>query len=250
LPGQRDPQPLLGCDQVVEVFGGLVDVELDPPDAAGEPAVFGAVVVADPPGAEARAARWRDHLAGKKILLLLDDAVGHEQVRPLLPGTAGSLVLITSRRRLTALADAAVVSLDVLPPDEAAALLTRLAGRPGLAAGGAAVREITRLGGYLPLAIGMLASQLRHHPAWTAASLAAELADTRDRLAVMHAENLSVATAFDLSYADLTEDQQRLFRAPTANWRRARKRRSSSTTTWPTSPPAVSGGWPAAEQPD
>jgi DNA-binding SARP family transcriptional activator len=132
-----------------------------------------------PPGAEARAARWRDHLAGKKILLLLDDAVGHEQVRPLLPGTAGSLVLITSRRRLTALADAAVVSLDVLPPDEAAALLTRLAGRPGLAAGDAAVREITRLGGYLPLAIGMLASQLRHHPAWTAASLAAELADTR-----------------------------------------------------------------------
>jgi DNA-binding SARP family transcriptional activator/tetratricopeptide (TPR) repeat protein len=165
-----------------------------------------------PPGAEARAARWRDHLAGKKILLLLDDAVGHEQVRPLLPGTAGSLVLTTSRRRLTALADAAVVSLDVLPPDEAAALLTRLAGRPGLAAGDAAVREITRLGGYLPLAIGMLASQLRHHPAWTAASLAAELADTRDRLAVMHAENLSVATAFDLSYADLTEDQQRLFR--------------------------------------
>src|SRR5262249_20849700 len=53
-----------------------------------------------PPGLEARAARWRDYLAGKKILLLLDDAAGHEQVRPLLPGTAGSLVLITSRRRL------------------------------------------------------------------------------------------------------------------------------------------------------
>jgi tetratricopeptide (TPR) repeat protein/transcriptional regulator with XRE-family HTH domain len=165
-----------------------------------------------PPGTEARAARWRDHLAGKKILLLLDDAVGHEQVRPLLPGTAGSLVLITSRRRLTALEDAAVVSLDVLPPDEAAALLTRLAGRPGLGAGDTAVREITRLGGYLPLAIGMLASQLRHHPAWTAASLAAELAAAKDRLAVMRAENLSVATAFDLSYADLTPGSQRLFR--------------------------------------
>ena len=60
-----------------------------------------------PPGAEARAARWRDYAAGKKILLLLDDAAGHEQVRPLLPGTAGSLVLITSRRRLAALEDAA-----------------------------------------------------------------------------------------------------------------------------------------------
>jgi DNA-binding SARP family transcriptional activator/tetratricopeptide (TPR) repeat protein len=165
-----------------------------------------------PPGVEARAARWRDHLAGKKILLLLDDAVSHEQVRPLLPGTAGSLVLITSRRRLTALQDAAVVSLNILSPDEAAALLVRLASRPGLGAGDTAVREITRLGGYLPLAIGMLASQLRHHPAWTAVSLAAELADTRDRLALMHTENLSAGAAFGLSYQDLPDDQQRLFR--------------------------------------
>ena len=76
-------------------------------------------------------------MAGKKVLLLLDDAAGHEQVRPLLPGTAGSLVLVTSRRRLTALEGAAVVSLDTLPPGEAAALLARLAGRPGLRAGDA-----------------------------------------------------------------------------------------------------------------
>ena len=85
-----------------------------------------------PPGVEARAARWRDHLAGRKILLLLDDAASHEQVRPLLPGTAESLVLITSRRRLAALEDAAVVSLDTLSSGEAAALLGRLADRPGL----------------------------------------------------------------------------------------------------------------------
>ena len=164
------------------------------------------------PGVEARAARWRDQVAGKKILLLLDDAASHEQIRPLLPGTTGSLVLITSRRRLTALEDAAVISLDILPAGEAAALLTRLAARPGLRPGDAAVREISRLCGYLPLAIGMLASHLRHHPAWTAADLAAELADARDRLAVMRAENLSAAAAFGLSYADLTPDQQRLFR--------------------------------------
>jgi hypothetical protein len=165
-----------------------------------------------PPGAEPRAARWRDHIAGKKILLLLDDAASHEQVRPLLPGTTGSLVLVTSRRRLTALEDTAVISLDTLPTGEAAMLLTRLAARPGLRPGDATVSEITRLCGYLPLAIGMLASQLRHHPAWTAAGLAAQLADARDRLAVMRAENLSVAAAFGLSYADLTPGQQRLFR--------------------------------------
>jgi DNA-binding SARP family transcriptional activator len=165
-----------------------------------------------PPGAEARAARWRDYLAGKKVLLVLDDAAGHEQVRPLLPGTAGSLVLITSRRRLAALQDAAVISLDTLAPGEAASLLARLAGRPGLEPGDAGVGEITRLCGYLPLAIGMVASQLRQHSAWTAAGLAVQLAAARDRLAAMRAENLSVAAAFDLSYQDLTSSQQRLFR--------------------------------------
>ena len=58
----------------------------------------------------------------------------------------------------------------------------------------------------------MLARQLHHHPAWTPAGLAAELAAARDRLELMHAENLSVAAAFDLSYGDLTAEQQRLFR--------------------------------------
>ena len=165
-----------------------------------------------PSGVEARAGRWRDWVARRKVLLLLDDAVDHEQVRPLLPGTAGSLVLITSRRRLIALEDAAVISLDTLKPGEAIALLARLAGHPDLASGAGPAGEITRLCGYLPLAIGMLARQLSHHPAWTAASMAADLAAARDRLTVMRAENLSVAAAFNLSYQDLTPGQQRLFR--------------------------------------
>jgi hypothetical protein len=117
-----------------------------------------------PSGPDARAARWRAHVAGRRILLL-DDAAGHEQVRPLLPGSAGSLVMVTSRRRLTALEDAAVISLVTLSPDEAAVLLARLACRtdPGSPAGPAG--EIAQLCGYLPLAIGMLARQLRHPPA-------------------------------------------------------------------------------------
>jgi tetratricopeptide (TPR) repeat protein/transcriptional regulator with XRE-family HTH domain len=165
-----------------------------------------------PPGAEARASRWRDYVAGKKILLVLDDAAGHEQVRPLLPGTPGSLVLITSRRRLTALDDAEVISIGTLSPDEAVALLARLAGRPDLAADAGPAAEIARMCGYLPLAIGMLARQLKHHPARGGAELARDLAVAHDRLAVMRAENLSVAAAFDLSYQDLSAAQQRLFR--------------------------------------
>ena len=85
-----------------------------------------------PPGLEARSALWRGHLAGKKVLLVLDDAAGSDQVRPLLPGSAGCLVLVTSRRRLTALEEAVPISLDTLPPGEAADLFVRLAARPGL----------------------------------------------------------------------------------------------------------------------
>jgi len=186
---------------------------VDPADALASLLLIAGVPAAQiPPGLEARAGRWRSQVAGKKVLLLLDDAASHEQIRPLLPGTAGSLALVTSRRRLTALEDATVISLDTLPPAEAATLLARLAARPGLRVRDAAVGEITRLCGYLPLAIGMLASQLRHHTAWTAAGLSADLATARDRLTLMHAENVSVAAAFGLSYHDLTPGAQRLFR--------------------------------------
>ena len=141
-----------------------------------------------PPGLEARSATWRGHLAGKKVLLVLDDAAGSDQVRPLLPGAAGCLVLVTSRRRLTALEEAAPISLGTLPPGEAADLFARLAARPGLQPADAAVAEVARLCGYLPLAIRLVAAGLRHHPAWTVTDLAAELARARDRLAAMQAE--------------------------------------------------------------
>jgi tetratricopeptide (TPR) repeat protein len=165
-----------------------------------------------PADLQARTGLWRDRLAGRQLLLVLDDAAGSEQVRPLLPGAGGSLVLVTSRRRLTALEDAQTISLDALPPGEAAGLLVRLAVRPGLSAADPAVREITRLCGCLPLAIGMAARQLYHHPAWTVAGLAAELAAAVDRLELLATENLSVAAAFDLSYDDLPPGQQRLLR--------------------------------------
>ena len=186
---------------------------VDPADALASLLLTAGVAAQHiPPDLEARAGLWRDQVAGKDILLLLDDAAGHEQVRPLLPGIAGSLVLITSRRRLTALEDATVLSIDTLDPADAAALLSRLADRPDLGPDADATAEIARLCGYLPLAIGMLGRQLKHHPARGGPEVAADLASARDRLALMRAENLSVAAAFDLSYRDLTADQRRLFR--------------------------------------
>jgi tetratricopeptide (TPR) repeat protein/transcriptional regulator with XRE-family HTH domain len=186
---------------------------VDPVDALASLLLTAGVPAAQiPPGLEARMALWRDRLAEKQLLLLLDDAASSEQVLPLLPGSGGSLVLVTSRRHLSALEDATTVSLDTLPPGQAAALLVRLAGRAGLGPADPAVAEIVRLCGFLPLAVGMVARQLHHHPAWTAAGRAADLVAARDRLELMATENLSVAAAFDLSYADLTDGQQRLFR--------------------------------------
>jgi tetratricopeptide (TPR) repeat protein/transcriptional regulator with XRE-family HTH domain len=186
---------------------------VDPMDALASLLLTAGVAAAQiPPGLEARMALWRDRVAGRRLVLILDDAAGSEQVRPLLPGDGGSLVLVTSRRHLSALDDARMISLDTLPPDEAASLLVRLAGRPGLSPSDPGAREIVGLCGCLPLAIGMVARQLRHHPAWSAAGRAAELTAARDRLELMATENLSVAAAFDLSYAQLTEEQQRLFR--------------------------------------
>jgi tetratricopeptide (TPR) repeat protein/transcriptional regulator with XRE-family HTH domain len=186
---------------------------VDPADALASLLLTAGVQGAQiPPGVEARTALWRDRVAGQQLLLVLDDAASSEQVRPLLPGAGESLVLITSRRHLSALEDTTAISLDTLPPGEAAALLIRLAARPGLSPDDPAVAEIAWLCGYLPLAIGMLARQLHHHPAWSLAGRAAELAAARDRLELMATENLSVAAAFNLSYEQLASDQQRLFR--------------------------------------
>jgi tetratricopeptide (TPR) repeat protein/transcriptional regulator with XRE-family HTH domain len=186
---------------------------VDPADAlASLLQTAGAPADQIPPGLDARTRLWRDYLVGRRLLLLLDDAAGHDQVRPLLPGIVGCLVLVTSRRHLTALEDAEAVSLDTLPPGEAAELLIRVAARPGLDPAASEIGEITRLCGYLPLAVGMLARQLHHHPTWTPAELVGDLAATRDRLELMRAENLSVAAALDLSYQDLTIGQQQLFR--------------------------------------
>ena len=164
-----------------------------------------------PPGLDARSRLWRHYLAGKRILLVLDDAVGYEQVRALLPGTAGTLVIVTSRRHMTALEDAHTVSLDTLPPPESAELLIRLAARSDLTGSDAVVNEIAHLCGYLPLAIGIMARQLHHHPSWSAARLASDLGIARNRLRFMHAGDLSVDAVFDLTYQELAANQRRMF---------------------------------------
>jgi tetratricopeptide (TPR) repeat protein len=164
-----------------------------------------------PSDLDACAAAWREHMASRKVLLLLDDAANSEQVRPLLTGSPGSLVLVTSRQRLTGLAGARAVTIDVLPPEDAAAMFVHLADREDLSADDPAIAEVVRLCAYLPLAISLMAAQLLHHPAWTPADLVTDLTAAPSRLSVMAAEDLSVATAIDVSYQHLGPWHRRLF---------------------------------------
>lgn len=164
-----------------------------------------------PPETEDRASLFRSAVAGRRMLLLLDNAATEGQVRPLLPATPGCLVLITSRHRLTGLDAALPLSLDLLPPSDAFALFVRIAG-PAAAADPAGTAEIVELCGRLPLAIRIAAARLRSRSGWRPAHLADRLRDHQHRLDQLVAGHRSVGGAFELSYQQLDPDQRRMFR--------------------------------------
>jgi tetratricopeptide (TPR) repeat protein len=166
-------------------------------------------IPADP---EDRAALYRSELVGKRVLVVLDNARNGAQVRPLLPGAPGCLVLVTSRRRLSALDDATVLSLDVLPPADAAALFGRVAGEHRVAGHDRAVEQIVDLCGRLPLAVRIAAARLRHRPLWTPSQLAKRLDREHTRLGELADSDRNVAAAFAVSYRDLDDDHRRMFR--------------------------------------
>jgi transcriptional regulator with XRE-family HTH domain/tetratricopeptide (TPR) repeat protein len=181
---------------------------VDPADAlASLLQASGMPVQGIPDGLEPRTWLWRDHLAGKRMLLVLDNAAGSGQVAPLLPGDGECLVLVTSRRHLGDLPGTVTpLFLDVLTPMQAAQMFTRLA--PRAADSPDEVAEVVRLAGFLPLAISLLARLFARHQSWTLADLAAEI---RASLLTLTVEHESVAAAFEMSYRHLEPDRQRLF---------------------------------------
>ncbi|MQY29182.1 tetratricopeptide repeat protein [Nocardia aurantia] len=187
-----------------EVLAGLLtDLGVDPRNV--------------PDTLESRRNMWRNQVAGKRILLVLDDARDHDQVEPLLPNGPGCLTLITSRRRLVALDGSLPLALDTLDPEKAAELFATLARRPASDGDGAAMADIARLCGYLPLAIVLLAGRLAHHTAWTIPEAAADFAAAQDRLSELEAGERAVRAAFTMSYRDLPPHRQRLFRLLSAH---------------------------------
>ncbi|WP_431934047.1 BTAD domain-containing putative transcriptional regulator [Nonomuraea jabiensis] len=164
-----------------------------------------------PEALEPRAALWRARLANRRMLIVLDDAAGADQVRPFLPGRPGCLVLITSRRRLAGLEGARPLSLDALMPPEAALLFRRIVGQDRRLDAGD-VNRLVRLCGYLPLAVTIMANRLRHRPARGVGDLVVKLSRAKDRLAEMYAGDSDLLTAFDLSYRELSPERRKAFR--------------------------------------
>ncbi|WP_285689839.1 tetratricopeptide repeat protein [Actinoplanes sp. NBRC 103695] len=169
-----------------------------------------------PEGLEQRAALYRTRLAGRRVLILLDNAAGEDQVLPLVPGAPGCLVLITSRRRLAGLDHTRTLSLDPLPTSDAVRLLVSTAGGDRLGNESpdrlAELAELAELCGGLPLAIRIAAGRLRSHPTWGLSHLIRRLRDQQHRLGELEAGQRSVVTALDLSYRHLDPDQQRAYR--------------------------------------
>ncbi|WP_415648914.1 BTAD domain-containing putative transcriptional regulator [Stackebrandtia soli] len=163
-----------------------------------------------PDNLDDRASAYRSALADKRVLILLDNAANEEQVRPLLPGGSGCLVLITSRRTMLSLDDVIPVSLNVLTTDDAIDMLLRASGRVGASRDDA--RRVVELCGRLPLAVRIAAARLRSRPRWTLDDLCDRIGDERYMLSELEVGERSVAAAFAVSYGELDAEHQRVFR--------------------------------------
>ena len=158
-----------------------------------------------------RTAMLRSALASRRVLIVLDGVRSERQVRPLLPGTPGCGVLITSRARLTGLEGTDHLPLDVLAPEDSVRLLARLAGADRVAADPAAAREIAGHCGHLPLALRVAGARLAARSRRPLSTFAAGLRDETHRLDELTAGDLGVRARLDASYRALNEPERKAF---------------------------------------
>jgi DNA-binding SARP family transcriptional activator/tetratricopeptide (TPR) repeat protein len=170
-----------------------------------------------PAGLAAQAGLYRSLLASRRVLIVLDNARDADQVRPLLPGASGCLVVVTSRNQLSGLAvaeSAHPLTVDLLSTAEAHDLLTRRLGRARVGAESHTVDEIIDRCARLPLALSIVASRAAAHPGFPLARLADELRDARDGLSAFAGDDAAtdLRAVFSWSYHTLSAGAARLFR--------------------------------------
>ncbi|MFC6019834.1 BTAD domain-containing putative transcriptional regulator [Plantactinospora solaniradicis] len=202
----------------VDMHGFHTGPQTTPAEAL--PLLLGALgVAADrvPVRIEAQTALYRSMLARRRVLVLLDNVADAHQVRPLVPGDPGCLVLVTSRDRLSGLVardGAHRLTLDVLPPGDAVDVLAHVVGADRVGADPHAAAELAELCGRLPLALRIAGARLVDRPNLELRRQVEELA-TRGRMTHLRIdgdENATVCGAFDLSYQALASPVRRLFR--------------------------------------
>ncbi|WP_030672281.1 BTAD domain-containing putative transcriptional regulator [Streptomyces rimosus] len=154
---------------------------------------------------------WRALLSSRRAVVVLDDAAGPDQVRPLLPVGSRSLTIITSRRRMAGVPGVRPVFLDVLPPQDAATLFVRLVG-DDRAGDPSEVATVVRLCGRLPLALELAAGRLVSRPSWTTAHLLQRLSRGPGRLGEIRDPYRDIARVFEMSYCTLDDGQRTVFR--------------------------------------
>ncbi|MCG5217522.1 BTAD domain-containing putative transcriptional regulator [Streptosporangium soli] len=165
-----------------------------------------------PAGPQERVRLYRTLAAGRRLLVVLDDAAEEAQVRPLLPAASGCLALVTSRSPLTGLEAARAYELGVLSEDEALTLLARVAGRERVTAEPEAAGRMVALCDRLPLAVRIAGARLARRTGWTLGHLVGRLADERRRLDELSAGDLAVRGSLEFGYRGLSAAEARLFR--------------------------------------
>ncbi len=199
-----------------QLYADLAGTDASPPKPADVLSRFlramGVPGPAIPPGTGERGELYRSLLAGRRILVVLDDAASERQVRPLLPGGVGCAVLVTSRRWLPGIACAQWTQLDVLHGDEGVRLLARVLPDSRVDDDPCAAADVVRLCGGLPLAVRIAGARLTSRPRWTVSHLVELLRDEQRRLDRLDISDLGVRASLMLSYYGLTPSARRLFR--------------------------------------
>lgn len=191
----------------VNLHGSTAGVEpLGPGEVLGRFLRSLGVPAADVPlSVDEAAAMFRSLAAHRALLLVLDGAASHSQVRPLIPASRRCAVVVTSRQPLTALDGAAHLHLGVLAPSDSVALLTRVVGRARMEADPRAGFSLAELCGHLPLALRIAAARLVANADWPVAHLVELLADQQGRLDELQVADVSVRATLQVSYDALLD---------------------------------------------
>jgi len=165
-----------------------------------------------PDGLDERAEVYRNLLAGRKTLIVLDDAIAESQLLPLLPGGGGAAVIVTSRHRLGGLAGAIHVEVNVFDAEKSVDLLARIAGDARVQAQAQAATAVAAHCGYLPLALRIAGARLSARPQWSVQQLVERLADETGRLDELRHGDMGVRPSISLTYESTPDQAKRLFR--------------------------------------